>query len=332
LKVLFLCKSRNATYGQSFGLVNSCRFVAAALRSIGIAAVTTTVVDANCIDREVCLHRPTHVFIEALWVTPDKVAELAKLHGDVLWRVRIHSKMPFLASEGMAIDWIRRIAAIGGNLRVSANHTETCVALAAIGVVAPYYPNIYWPECGPTAHTARDKKSHIDIGCFGAVRPLKNHLVQALAAIDFAKSAAIKLHFHVNGDSELRGDSVLRNLEAAFIHTSNRLVVHQWYAHANFMDVVRHMDIGMQVSLSETFDIVAADFVWCGVPCVASPEVDWLPDGAKCDPASHASIVSVLGLVYSLPRQMAEISFKHLSKHNEAAMLKWWQQLNETQL
>src|SRR5580698_6050865 len=107
-RILFICKIRNDFYGPSFGLINSCRFISNALQKNGIDSKVVSVNDNNDIDREVHNYRPTHVFIEALWVVPDKFQELIPLHPDVEWYVRIHSKIPFLANEGMAVEWLKK--------------------------------------------------------------------------------------------------------------------------------------------------------------------------------------------------------------------------------
>ena len=102
-RVLFICKIRSNFYGPSFGLINSCRFIANALEANGVEAKVVPVVDNSDIDREVHKFKPTHVFIEALWVVPSKFEELIPLHPKKKWFVRIHSKVPFLANEGMAM-------------------------------------------------------------------------------------------------------------------------------------------------------------------------------------------------------------------------------------
>ena len=79
-RLLFICKLRSGFYGPSFGLINSCKFVANALAKYGIEAKVVTVVDNNSIDREIHQYKPTHVFIEALWVVPSKFKELIPLH------------------------------------------------------------------------------------------------------------------------------------------------------------------------------------------------------------------------------------------------------------
>jgi hypothetical protein len=55
----------------------------------------------------------------------------------------------------------------------------------------------------------------------------------------------------------------------------------------------------MQVSLTESFNIVSADFVNVGVPIVISPDIDWLPDSLKADPNDHEDIIYTLGKAYS---------------------------------
>ena len=77
-KILFICKRRNDKYGVSFGLINSCMFVCNALSKYNIESKTITVTDNNDIDREVSVYKPTHVFIEALWVVPEKFHILIK--------------------------------------------------------------------------------------------------------------------------------------------------------------------------------------------------------------------------------------------------------------
>jgi hypothetical protein len=80
LRVLFVCKQRIDSYGTPIGLINSATFAARTLKNNGIEARVVSVVDNSFIDREVHAYKPTHVIIEALWVTPIKFYELLPLH------------------------------------------------------------------------------------------------------------------------------------------------------------------------------------------------------------------------------------------------------------
>lgn len=293
--VLFICK-RRSSYGVSYGLINSARFVANALDKLrGVKAEVIDVVDNNYIDREVHKRKPTHVIIEALWVVPSKFPILMRLHPNVKWYVRIHSKPEFIANEGIAFEWLGKYAEIQDlfkNLIVGTNNDEFSDTLAEVlSFNVVNMPNIYDVISRGTGTITRNK-SVINIGCFGAVRPMKNHLVQALAAIKFAHHHNKFLMFHINSDRvEQRGHEVLKNLRALFASTARtRLVEHPWMPHDKFINLVRSMDIGMQVSMSETFNIIAADFISVNRPVVVCPDVFWMPSYAKANPNSIIDI------------------------------------------
>ena len=52
------------------------------------------------------------------------------------------------------------------------------------------------------------------------------------------------------------------------------------------------MDIGLQVSFTETFNIVSADFVNNNIPVVTSNEVEWVSPIYFANPSKANSIVS----------------------------------------
>ena len=122
----------------------------------------------------------------------------------------------------------------------------------------------------------------IHVGCFSAIRPMKNQLLQAGAAILFGRKTGKPIAFHVNGGRvEQGGENGLKNLRALFEGTPNQLVEHPWLDHDQFLELLRSMDVGMQVSLSETFNIVSADMVSVGLPVVVSDEVRWASEYSK---------------------------------------------------
>jgi hypothetical protein len=315
-RVLFILKRHG--YGRSFGLANSCEFVARALRHEGVAAHVVEVTDNNCIDREVHRYQPTHVIIEAIWVVPGKFRQLMHLHPRVNWTVRIHSNMPFLSMEGVAIDWLRHYANLPGRMRIAANSEKIIGDLRqSIGLPLEHLPNIYAPvfvdEDCPSRVKPRQCRD-VDIGCFGAIRPLKNHLQQAAGAMIYANENGLALKFHINATRvEQRAESVAKNLEALFKHTPHTLVKHPWLSHAEFVELVKEMDCGMQVSFSETFNIVAADFVNSEVPFVGSAEIPWLSSGSIAAPTDGPGMAKHIHRV---------IRSKHIVRKNKSLLLR----------
>lgn len=307
--LLFVCKKRQSYGGQEFssGLRNSVQFIVWLLEGLGVDAHMVEVTDNNDIDREVARYDPTHVIIEALWVVPEKFEVLRLLHPQVKWIVRIHSEVPFIASEGIALEWMMGYWRQGVEVAFNSARARRDLRIVAHTAhvdesLLTYLPN-YYPEIG--AEVAPPAPCGIlHVGCFGAVRPLKNHLTQAIAALAFASNMRVPLAFHINNERvEDRGDPMLRNLRALFAGACGhaQLVEHPWLPHYEFLLLMKQMNVALQVSLSETFNIVSADAVACSIPVIASPEVPWLGDYAKASPHDAQSIVEALHRLFHEP-------------------------------
>jgi hypothetical protein len=324
-KVLFICKRREdygqcdsySHHGVSTGLLNSARFVSDMLASNGIQTKNIVVIDNNCIDREVRAYKPTHVIIEALWVVPEKFEILTKLHPNVKWIVRYHSEIPFVATEGIAMEWLFKFlaypnVAVSGNSRLVQEELEFLAKMHfgysddELKNKVVFLPNYY--DLGALAKAKKYDKSKdfISVGCFGAIRPLKNQLIQAVAAIKFAESKNKKLKFHINGNRvEGNGAPILKNLRGLFDSVAadgHVLIEHPWMPHDKFIKMLSdEIDIGLQVSFSETFNIVAADMISAGIPVVASEEVKWVSPFFNANPTLSDNIVKKMKCAWRIP-------------------------------
>lgn len=254
------------------------------LNSIGVPSKLVDVVDNNDIDREVTLFKPTMVIIEALWVVPEKFDVLRKLHPNVKWVVRLHSKLPFLSGEGNAMDWVFRCAE-KENVYIGVNSKELDYDLNKVIPASKilYLPNVYtFPNetLYYRSFTTLGDRDYINIGGFGAIRPLKNQFMQAFAAVTYANKINKRLNYYINvGRIEgYQAKSILKNIRDLFARfPEHQLVEIGWLEHKDFIQLVRQMDLGLQLSYSETFNIVAADFAANYIPIVASSEIDWVP-------------------------------------------------------
>ena len=160
--------------------------------------------------------------------------------------VRIHSEIPFLATEGIAMDWIGQYLLNGVTVAPNAPraHDQLCAYSDFIGAdtesLVPYLPNCFptdFREYDPAELDTSDKDT-IDIACFGAFRPLKNHLQQAMVAMRFADAQGKKLRFHVNNRQDQGGSSVFKNINGVFSHLPAdkfELVVHDWEDRETFL-------------------------------------------------------------------------------------------------
>lgn len=283
MRILFIIKKRSFYTDEdcysdvpTSGLYNSSNFVNTMLIDSGIDSHIEEVQDGNSVDRIVHRLRPDIVFIEALWIAPAKMAELMNLHKRVNWIVRIHSNASFIANEGIAMEWCIKYLKMG--ITLAPNCMKMFRELKAItnkNIV--YLPNYYQIQEREFKKT-KNSTDTLELACLGAIRPLKNQLIQALAAIKLAGKLNMKLNFHINASRiENNGNSVLKNLRGLFdnLNDNFKLIEHRWHEHDHFLRLLRKMDVGMQVSFSESFNIVAADYVSQGVPIVVSKEIEW---------------------------------------------------------
>ena len=423
-KLLFILKKRQKLdtkseiyVGLSTGLYNSVKFIHDMLGDIGSDIIESKMYianDNNDIDREVTKYKPTHVIIEALWVVPDKFKILEKLHPRVKWIIRLHSELPFIAGEGIAMKLIGDyckyknviIACNAPRMLEEIRFYVSCILNIKnfnINNKVIYLPNYYPKDYKTKTFRFNDynnynnyinnininnineeinikenmnnenmnnenknnkrtfksrflncfKKSNniyiinnkeeqkenegreknekeevknnteenniINIGCFGAVRPLKNHLIQAFSAIKFANSINKKLYFHINCDRhEMNGLPAYHNLVGLFDQLSesgHKLVLHEWCDHDEFLLLCSKMDIGLQVSFTETFNIVSADLITMGVPIVASNELPWVSELYSSNPVDSSSIYDKLCLTYYNPDDNVKKNIEGLSKY-----------------
>lgn len=286
----------------SSGLNNSVKFINAELTKTGLSSVHEHVLDSNHIYKEINRHKPKVVIIEALWAMPAKFVELSRLYPNIKWIIRLHSDLPFIANEGMFASWFFQYLNIK-NMFISCNSKRMYASLKHfVKDKLLYLPNFYPISQYDLTPNIRniDSTQFINIGCFGAIRPLKNTFLQAFAAIEIANSIGKSLNFHINATRiENKSENIVKNLNNLF--TANKkhtLVKHYWLPHNEFLDVLSQLDISLQISLSETFNIVAADSVSMNVPTLVSDEIYWADDKFKVHPTNYDGVMSGLKFIY----------------------------------
>jgi hypothetical protein len=337
--VLFILKKRelfsnnledwNCTYSStnSSGLYNSVLFVNNMLQQNHIDSHMVEVIDNNCIDRVVTKYRPRVVIIEALWVVPEKFDILKKLHPKVQWMCRLHSEIPFLAVEGIAIDWLKKY--VQRNVVILTNSKRL---VSALDDILPnhliYAPNYY--QFTPMPKVCKPETDEMHISSFGAIRPLKNQLIQAIASMKVANYNKKKLKFYVNSSrKEQNGEPVLRNLEALFSGTLHELVKVPWLNHDDFLQVINNkIEIGLQISFTETYNIVACDHINCNVPIITSPEIVFVPAFYHADPHDVDDIAKKIQRVYIFNWAGQLLNKSSLEKSNKESSKQWKQFLN----
>ena len=237
------------------------------------------------------------------------------MYPHIIWIIRLHSAIPFLSIESsQSMKWLADYCRID-NTFIGVNDprllTELSIYLSNVKDETSskdmssrllYLPNYY-----PQDNVQQFKKNissddTINIACFGAIRPFKNNMTQALASIEFCKRKNKKLRFHINsGRNELNGGNVYENLTQLFQNLDSNqysLVCHPWASRKDFLKICSNIDIGMQVSFTETFNIVGCDIITNGVPIIGSTEIPWLNKRYTASSQDVEEIIDKLLLTY----------------------------------
>lgn len=327
-KFLFLIKDKiYDMYGITSGLYNSAQFIVDFLCKNGYNSKLVAVVDGNSVDKAVTEFNPDVVILEAIWVTPAKLQELLDIprHSNRTWVIRIHSKAPFLSNEGMATAWIRDYTRIKTDKIIIAPNTQeltdqfrTCFPQGNF----MYFPNLYKDENVASEYVS--ESGVVNVGCFGAIRPMKNQYLQAMSAIHFANKENLELRFHVNSSRvEQNGGNAMKNIKYLFMDSKHKLIEHPWYDHVNFLKAVSKMDIGVQCSFSESFNIVSADFVAMNKPIIVSNDIEWMPGLLQTDPNKWLEISEKMSFAYSFSGISSFIQKKYLKYYLKKAEKIW---------
>lgn len=331
MRFLFILKDRlyhNMINNKSYGLSNSAQMVSDYLDSIGNECKVVSVIDSNFIDREVYSYKPDCVIIEALWVSGDKMKELLNIprYSDIIWVIRIHSDIGFLSAESRALTLIKDYIDINSDkLIISTNNKEFNRNLSIVCHYRfEYLPNIITIKFRKLGY--KRSSDIIDIGSFGALRLLKNQVFQAMCSIEAANRMGKELHFHINGDIQNSNNSVMQNMLKLFeINREHKLYVHGWMEHDDFEKLISSMDLGLQLSYTESFNIVSADFVNEGVNIIVSESVDWMPFWSKASTVDYNRLIDKIRLWYWLRNNivMRHLSRLHLLLYNRNAKSVW---------
>jgi len=336
-KVLLIIRSNKKKTDKSIsnhnGLSNAAKATIESLLESIINIEQSLVYDNNDIWMECEKHKPNYVVVDGLWVVPEKFEELSELYPNIKWIIRIHSEISFIAQEGIFTDWIYKYLKIK-NVYVVFNSLKIYKIMKNIArpynSKIEYLPNLYTLSKNNLAIKKNKNKDTLKIGIFGAARILKNQLGQAVAALDFAEQLNKPLELYINiNTKDPNGLPIYLNIiHLLKNHFSGRHNINlvEWTSHENFMEIMKDIDIVMQVSFTETFNLVCCDSLNMNTPIVGVSEIPWIHSISKADPIGHQSMVRALRRAYRAPTLNVMLNSFNLRRYNKKS-IKIWEKL-----
>jgi hypothetical protein len=267
-------------------------------------------------------HPLTHVVISAPWLSAHDLKSLVSTFRSIKFAVLSHSNVGFLQADPNGVWLLRKyleIAKDHHNLLIGGNSYKFVEWLrAAYGdEKAVLLPNLYSTKwCREPKHW---EGGTLRIGAFGAMRPYKNFMTAAGATVILQRQLNVPIEFHMSGGGEDTGQ-ILPAIEQIFGDTDVKLMMHPWQYWDDFIKLIGEMDILMQPSYTESFNMVTADGIRMGVPSVVSTAINWAPESWKADSDDSTDVARVAA--YLLKTHEGE-GQDALEAHN-CESLKYW--------
>ena len=329
MKVVIAYKNFAANRSIShIGLGVSALNTAKCLRRAGIKTEVWPILSAQDLRRSLLAAGDvTHVVISAPWIPSADLQSLTLDHPDVTFAVNCHSNVGFLQAdpdgmrlfgEGMEIERGSYNFHVAGNGRKFVSWVRS-----TFGVPCAHLPNLYFLDEHVPAHRPEFGGGLLRIGAFGATRQLKNLMSAGGAALTISRALDVDLEFWINSGRIEGGGSVVRSIKEMFGVTRHAKVVEAgWQSWHNHRKTVSKMDLMIQCSYTESFNMVTADGVAEGVASVVSDAIDWTPQHWRAQVDEVLDIARVGRYLLSDPNSGAE-GLEALTKHNDVGLAEW---------
>jgi glycosyltransferase involved in cell wall biosynthesis len=271
-------------------------------------------------------HHLTHVVIAAPWLSALDVDTMVRHFKHVKFAINSHSNIGFLQADPSALRLFRQYALISkevDNLQVGGNSFIFANWFSIVyGTSRLLLPNMYEVH---EAKRHRDCGEVLKIGTFGAIRPQKNVMTSAAAAVLLSRVLGKSVEFHVStGREDGGGGVILDAIRQMMIHLPGvELIERHWSDWKEFKRIVRDMDVLFQMSYTESFNMVTADGIVEGVPSVTSDAITWVPNDWVADADDVSSVAQhAIKLLEHREREIHK-GQQALREHNERAFEHW---------
>lgn len=258
-------------------------------------------------DSKICDTPPTHIIISAFWIPTRKLAELCYKYKNIKFIVNSHSNVEFMHADRNAFALLKQgieLQRMVPNFNMSGNcYKFSEWASIIFDEKIAFLPNLYNLEGMKHSnyldifHTPEwRKRGIIKISNFGATRVLKGNLTACAAAMEVSKKLNVPVEFWLSSGRVDGGQSILYAIQQLTQNMPNFYVRHkEWAPWGNFREFIGTMDLNMQMSMSESFNMVLADSLYNGIPAVGSEVIEWLPNNciAKLDDANNIADLGI---------------------------------------
>ncbi len=236
-------------------------------------------------------HPITHVVVSAPWLPTLVYQQLCMTHPEIVFAMSSHSNLPFLQYDGKGPQLLResyRLAVGVSNFRAVGNcRRYTGFVSRTYGSPCWFLPNLY--DLGnKTAHPHRRPMQNgpLRLGAFCATRQLKNLMSAVGAGLEVGNRLNRDVEIWISsGRDGTHAKPILQGMYALVDGLPwAKIVDNGWKSWPDFRTTIRSMDLLLQPTFSETFNVVTADGIAEGVASVVTSAIDWAPQSWWANP------------------------------------------------
>ena len=238
------------------------------------AADLTRQLKANTDDSRVAISAPWNPTVDLQKLTMD--------FSRIKFALNCHSNVGFLQADAHGVGLIGAAMEVqrgAANFHVAVNSRRFADwASVTFGTPFAYLPNLYFLEGPPEDYRPPFHGGLLRVGAFGATRPLKNLMSAAGAALTISRFFGGDLELWINSGRDEGAGCIVRAIEEMFRITRHaQLVRAGWASWHDHLKTVARMNLLINCSYTESFNMVTADGVAEGIPSVVSDAICWAP-------------------------------------------------------
>ena len=242
-------------------------------------------------------HPVSHIVISAPWLPTKTLQELSMTFTEIVFSVSCHSNVSFLQVDPSGMKLLRdtyELSLSNFNFKAAGNCLKyTNWVERSYNINCSFLPNLYdLSVVNSHCRKATQQSGAVRIGCFCATRQLKNISAAVAAAIGISNSLNKDVEIWVSAGRDTNNaitstiDSMVGGLPRV------ELIRNNWQSWPAFRTTIASMDLLLQPSFTETFNIVTADGIAEGVASVTSPTIDWVPPEWHAEPDDVNDIIA----------------------------------------
>lgn len=304
VKVINAIRKTKTPTGSHLGLMVTIGGTVRVLRQAGIDAYAWEVESADELwsrleQEHYGERKPTHVIINTpQLVGPWKTREMARKWPNTEFATLSHTAVVCQHIDGDGTGKNRQIALdseVLDNVKLAYNNERSVRAVrGAYRRPALYLPNLY--DVTTFADPVRARRDHdpLRIGAFGIPRHGKNPIAAAYAALELAERLGVAMQYFVNDDPWGKTYRDIWHTRAQLFRGTRHVIIPVgWLPWPEFRLKIAQMDICLNPSWDESFNVTVADGIAVGVPSVVTRAMEWTPPAWQVtDPHDTTQIVT----------------------------------------